>query len=93
MMPGQLPHTKLLPELPLIEGNDVVQRNPDQSQLTKWYTERAVGLIERNRDRPFFLSVPHAMPHVPIFASAEFKGRTPGGLYGDVIAEIDRISR
>ncbi len=77
------------PDLPLIEGDEVVQRDPDQSQLTKWYTERAVRFIELNRDKPFFLYVPHAMPHVPLFASADFKGKTPGGLYGDVIAEID----
>ena len=62
---------------------------PDQSQLTTWYTERAVSFIERNRDKPFFLYVAHAMPHVPLFVSEKFNGKTPGGLYGDVIAEID----
>jgi arylsulfatase len=29
------------------------------------------------------------MPHVPIFASGEFRGRSGSGLYGDVIEEID----
>jgi arylsulfatase A-like enzyme len=77
------------PELPLIEGAKVVKRNPDQSQLTTWYTERAVKFIERNRDKPFFLYVPHTMPHVPLFVSDTFKGKTATGLYGDVIAEID----
>ena len=45
--------------------------------------------IERNKDRPFFLYVPHTMPHVPLFVSDKFKGKSERGLYGDVIAEID----
>lgn len=77
------------PPLPLIEGEQVVQTMPDQSQLTTWYTERAVAFIEANKDRPFFLYVPHSMPHVPLFVSDKFKGKTARGLYGDVIAEID----
>ena len=63
--------------------------DPDQSQLTRQYTERAVRFIEGHRDTPFFLYVPHTMPHVPLFVSDRFKGSTGGGLYGDVIAEID----
>ncbi len=77
------------PPLPLIDGERVVEEQPDQSQLTRRYTERAVQFIERNVRRPFFLYVPHSMPHVPIFASARFKGRSKAGLYGDVIEEID----
>jgi arylsulfatase A-like enzyme len=77
------------PPLPLIEGERVVQVMPDQTQLTTWYTERAVKFIERNKDRPFFLYVPHSMPHVPLFVSRKFEGRTKRGLFGDVIEEID----
>jgi arylsulfatase A len=77
------------PPLPLIDGDDVVERDPDQRTLTRRYTERAVSFIERHRDRPFFLYVPHSMPHVPIYASAAFEGRSGTGLYGDVIAELD----
>jgi arylsulfatase A-like enzyme len=77
------------PDLPLIEGDDVIERDPDQSRLTRQYTERAVGFIERNRSRPFFLYVPHTMPHVPLFVSDAFKGTSARGLYGDVVAEID----
>lgn len=80
------------PDLPLIGGNEVV--NPrvtpeDQKQLTTLYTERAVDFINRNRDQPFFLYVAHAMPHVPLFVSEKFDGRSEQGLYGDVIMEID----
>lgn len=77
------------PDLPLIEGDQVVELDPDQSQLTTRYTERAVRFIERNRDKPFFLYVAHTMPHVPLFASGKFRGTTARGLYGDVMAEID----
>jgi arylsulfatase A-like enzyme len=80
------------PDLPLIDGDKVA--NPkvtadDQAQLTTWYTERAVKFIEEHKDGPFFVYVPHSMPHVPIFASDQFKGKSKRGLYGDVIMEID----
>jgi len=77
------------PDLPLIEGEKIVERNPDQTQLTTWYTERAVRFIEKNEDRPFFLYVPHSMPHVPLHVSNKFKGKSEQGMYGDVIMEID----
>ncbi len=77
------------PPLPMIEGNRVVEEQPDQRLLTRRYTERAVRFIERNHQQPFFLYVPHSMPHVPIFASDRFRGKSRGGLYGDVIEEID----
>ena len=89
MWPHHPQQKNFYPDLPLIEGDEVAQLDPDQSQLTKRYTERAVAFIERNRDRPFFLYVPHSMPHVPLFVSDAFKGKTRDGLYGDVIAEID----
>jgi arylsulfatase A len=83
------PQLKGMPELPLVEGDETVERDPDQSQLTRRYTERAVRFIEKQRDRPFFLYVPHAMPHVPLYVSERFKGFTGAGLYADVIAELD----
>jgi arylsulfatase A-like enzyme len=81
--------TSKFPDLPLIEGDKVIATNPDQTQLTTWYTEHAVRFIERNKDRPFFLYVAHAMPHVPLHVSAKFAGKSRRGLYGDVIMEID----
>jgi arylsulfatase A len=77
------------PPLPLIEGEKVIELMPDQTQLTTWYTERAVQFITDSKDRPFFLYLPHSMPHVPLFVSDKFKGKTERGLFGDVIAEID----
>jgi arylsulfatase len=83
------PVTPGLPPLPLYENEKVVETDPDMALFTRRFTERSIAFIERNRDRPFFLYLPHVMPHVPIFASKEFKGRSAAGLYGDVIEELD----
>lgn len=61
----------------------------DQKNLTRWYTEHAVDFINRHSSEPFMLYVPHSMPHVPLFCSDEFEGKSGQGLYGDVILEID----
>jgi arylsulfatase len=78
-----------MPPLPLIEQDKVIELEPDQDYFTQRITQHAVSFIQRNKDRPFFLYVPHIMPHVPIHASPAFHGRTPRGLYGDVIEELD----
>ncbi|HQU47407.1 MAG: arylsulfatase, partial [Planctomycetia bacterium 21-64-5] len=83
------PETRAFPDLPLIEGEKPIELNPDQSQLTTWYAEHAVRFIERHRERPFFVYLAHNMPHVPLFVSDKFRGKTPRGLFGDVIEEID----
>ena len=80
------------PDLPLIENDRVL--NPkvtpdDQMQLTTLYTERAVRFIEKNKDKPFFLYLAHTMPHVPLYVSDKFKGKSEQGMYGDVMMEID----
>ncbi len=61
----------------------------DQQYLTRWYTEHAVDFIQRHREQPFFLYVPHSMPHVPLFRSPEFAGKSKHGVHGDVITELD----
>ena len=61
----------------------------DQKYLTKWYTEHAVDVINRHADGPFLLYVPHSMPHVPIFCSEAFEGKSGKGLYADVMLELD----
>ena len=71
------------PDLPLIEGNEIV--NPqvtgeDQARLTTEYTERAVSFINENKQRPFFLYVPHSMVHVPLFVSDKFKRKERSGI-------------
>jgi arylsulfatase A-like enzyme len=89
MWPRHPQRKNFFPDLPLIDGEVAIELNPDQADLTRRYTGRAVQFIEKNRARPFFLYLAHTMPHVPLFASDDFTGKTGQGLYGDVIAEID----
>ena len=77
------------PDLPLYENETVIDTLLDQTQLTTQITERSVDFINRNKEKPFFLYVPHPQPHVPLFVSDKFKGKSDRGLYGDVIMEID----
>lgn len=80
------------PDLPLIEGTKIIDEEitaEDQKQLTTRYAERAVSFIERNHEKPFFLYLAHSMPHVPLFVSDKFNGKSKNGIYGDVIMEID----
>jgi arylsulfatase A-like enzyme len=83
---------KNYPNLPLIENTRVIDANvtgEDQEQLTTRYTERAVQFIERNKDQPFFVYLPHSMVHVPLHVSDKFRGKSARGLFGDVVMEID----
>ncbi len=83
------PVVRDIPPLPLIDGNKIVAEEPDQSTFTRRFTTRATAFIEQHHDEPFFLYVPHVMPHVPIFAAETYKGRSERGLYGDVVEELD----
>lgn len=74
---------------PLIRGTEIIEPQPDQTQLTRRYTEEAVRFIRTHKAKPFFLYFPHTFPHVPLFASEKFRGRSPAGIYGDVIEELD----
>lgn len=86
-------HRKLrYPPLPLIEGNEKIaeiRTLEDQDTLTTRYTERAVRFIEKNKDRPFFLYVPHTMVHTPLGVSDKFRGKSQQGKFGDVMMEVD----
>lgn len=77
------------PDLPLIEGDKVIELNPDQSRFTTNFTNRAIQFIHKNKKNPFFLYLAHPMPHVPLFVSSKFKGKSRIGLYGDVMMELD----
>lgn len=77
------------PPLPLMRNEEVVEYDPDQSLLTERYTQEAIKFITANKDRPFFLYLPHSMPHTPLHVSERFKGKSKRGHYGDVIECID----
>src|SRR5712692_2975011 len=84
-----LPHSNDMVPLPLYLNETVIQQSPDQDTLTARYTSEALKFISRNQARPFLLYLAHMAPHVPLHTSATFRGTSPRGLYGDVIAEID----
>lgn len=75
--------------VPLMRDDQIIERPAQQSTLTRRYTDEAIAFVRRNRDRPFFLYVVHSMPHMPLFPSREFEGKSLRGRYGDVIEEID----
>ena len=83
------PFARNHPPLPLVEDSAIIAVEPDQRLLTRQYTERAVEFIETHRDEPFFIYLAHTFPHMPLFVSEAFEGRSDRGLYGDVIMEID----
>ncbi|QXD23090.1 sulfatase [Opitutia bacterium ISCC 51] len=73
----------------LIRNETVIEMEADMSQLTRRYTDEAIGFIKRSKDSPFFIYMPHTMPHIRLERSAQFEGKSKGGIYGDVIEEID----
>lgn len=75
--------------VPLLRGNEVVKRPADPAELTRAYTDEALAFIERHREQPFFLYLPHTMLHAPLGVSEEFRGTSNFGEYGDAIQEMD----
>ena len=75
--------------VPLMQDGKIIERPADQTTITKRYTEEVTRFIAEHKQKPFFIYLAHSMPHVPLFASKDFKGKSERGLYGDVIEEID----
>jgi arylsulfatase A-like enzyme len=87
MMP---PWVKTQRPLHLYRNDQPTAEQPvEQATLTQRYTDEAIRFLSADSDKPFFLYLPYAMPHLPLSASAAFRGQSAGGLYGDVIEEID----
>lgn len=79
------------PPLPLLEGETVVEMDPDADYLTKRVTERAIDFIERHKDEPFFLYVPHPIPHGPLHVSPTFMKDVPASVKAELAKEGDHI--
>lgn len=73
----------------LIRNLEKIETNVDMSTLTRRYTDEALAFLEENKGGPFFIYLAHTMPHTTLAASEKFLGKSAGGLYGDVIEEID----
>ena len=84
-----IPYSNDMRPTPLMRNTETVEEPANQATLTQRYTEEAVTFLKANKAKPFFLYLPHTMPHVPLAASERFKGKSARGLYGDVIEEID----
>lgn len=84
-----IPYSNDMRPTPLIRNEEVIEEPANQAALTRRYTEEAIQFIEKNRHNPFFLYFAHTFPHVPLFASDAFKGKSLRGLYGDVVEELD----
>ncbi len=75
--------------VPLMRDERIIERPADQRTITRRYTEESIRFIQQQRGKPFFLYLAHSLPHVPLFRSDAFVGRSLRGLYGDVVEEID----
>ncbi len=84
-----LPYSNDMTPLALYRGTDVIEQPVDQTTLTKRYTEETIRFIEESGDTPFFLYLAHTFPHIPLFASEQFDGKSDAGLYGDTVEELD----
>ncbi len=73
----------------LYRNEELIEEKSDMATLTQRYTDEAITFMRKNQERPFFVYLPHTMPHTRLDASPQFKGKSPRGLYGDVIEEID----
>src|SRR5206468_10913869 len=84
-------YTNDMPPIDMIRGDQIADHNVALDTITDRYTEEAIQFIKKrtNKDKPFFLFLSHTMPHVPIAAAPRFKGKSEGGLYGDVIEQLD----
>lgn len=77
------------PPLPLLRNEEVIEAPAEQNTLTRRYTHEVLSFIEHNKDRPFFVYLPHTMPHNPVHASDAFRDKSANGRYGDAVEEID----
>jgi arylsulfatase len=73
----------------LYRDEELIEPKSNMATLTKRYTDEAIRFMKRHQDQPFFVYIPHTMPHTRLDASAQFKGKSQRGLYGDVVEEID----
>ena len=84
-----IPYSNDMASAFFMRGNDVVDYHPKMDSITYVYTQEALRFLDQHHDKPFFLYLPHTACHVPLAASANFRGKSANGLYGDVVEELD----
>ncbi|MEM1121005.1 MAG: sulfatase, partial [Bacteroidota bacterium] len=75
--------------VPIIRNLKEIKRPANQHTITKDYTKESIDFIKKSKDQPFFLYLAYSLPHIPLFASKDFEGKSKRGLYGDTVEEID----
>ena len=80
-----VPYSVDMDPLPLLHNTQILEPEADRDRLTQQYTKQAVEFIQKSKDGPFFLYMAHSFPHIPLHASKKFRGKSPLGLYGDVV--------
>ncbi|SVD92926.1 uncharacterized protein METZ01_LOCUS445780, partial [marine metagenome] len=81
-------HSNDMTPLELYRQEKMIEHPVNQNTLTERYTNEAIRFIQDNQDDPFFLYMPHTFPHVPLYISNQFSGKSGAGLYGDVVETI-----
>jgi len=81
--------SRFYPKLYMLENEKIVEEGYDQTKMTKDYTSKVLDFIEKNKSKPFFMYYAPNFPHVPLYASKDFLGKSKRGLYGDVVEELD----
>ena len=84
-----IPYSNDMDPRPLLHNTETIERPAVLETLTPRYTEQALRFLEKSKDSPFFLYMPHTYPHIPLAASERFRGKSPRGIYGDVVEELD----
>ncbi|MBL8188685.1 MAG: sulfatase [Acidobacteria bacterium] len=84
-----IPYSNDMQPSMLWRGTEIIEQPVKQETLTLRYTQEAIAFIEKNKGKPFFLYLPHNMPHIPLYASEKFKGKSAAGAYGDAVEELD----
>lgn len=84
-----VPHSNDMLDFALYENKKIIEQPVNQRTLTKRYTEQATDFINKYSDQPFLLFVSHTFPHIPLYASKAFEGKSAAGLYGDTVEELD----
>ena len=82
-------YRELRNRVPLLEDNMIIEYPVDQKTLTRRYTEKAVEFIAEHKEEPFFLYMPHTMPHKPHHIEEEYAGKSEAGIFGDIVQQID----
>jgi arylsulfatase A len=84
-----IPYSNDMTPSVLMRDDKVVEQPVKLETLTRRYTEEAVKFLRQSKGSPYFLYFPHTFPHIPLAASDRYRGKSPHGIYGDVLMELD----